>query len=543
MIKYYNKVLMVVALICSTGGVACSLLIPLYIGDIVNLGIMQQNHDVIPAIGTKMLIVSVMAGVFGFAAYVATNFVKLKFSYRLRIRCCHKLTSMSSSQIGRFDNGTIITRMTMDIDRISAYFEALLEMLYKPILMSIGGLVMLFRINNSFGLVFIIFVAVQIALMVFFTVKTLPIFGRVQRIIDRINEKLQETLRNLRLIKLQRSEATEQEQFDEISNDLFFHNVRIFSILSFFNPLLMLMMNAVIVLIVVILGIRAQDDPNIIGNIMMVITYTEQILMSIAAASNLSKMLSEILPSHERIKEILDTETEDDSSGSSAELMPGELEVSDVSFSYVEGKPVLEQIGLRVPKGTYLSVYGGTGSGKSTLASLLGGRMVPTEGSIRLGEQVLADYSYKKIRKRIAIVSNSANAVFSDSLYQNIILGRDGIGKEDAQRAADSAMLGDYIGTLPYGMESRMNAGGNSLSGGQRQRLLISRAIAASPDILIIDDATSALDFATEEQIFRNLRQNYPGMTVILLTQRLQSAEKFGKQFVLSQGRLRECRR
>ena len=253
-----------------------------------------------------------------------------------------------------------------------------LNTLCRPVLMTLGGILLLFRVNNSFGSIFVVFVVIQLALMAVFILKTIPIFSRVQRIIDRLNERIQETLHNLRLIKVQLAEKEEQEKFGKVSRSLYEDNKKIFTLMSLFDPIMMLMINTVIILIIVILGLRAQNDPDIIGNIMMVITYTEQILMAIASISSLSQSFSEVVPSYHRLQELLHAELPAVSEETLPEH-PGNLQAREVSFGYLPGRSVLQDVSIELAAGEIVAVTGGSGNGHGEPRQLRTARVCPAE--------------------------------------------------------------------------------------------------------------------------------------------------------------------
>lgn len=518
--KLYSKPMVILTFVFCTFQVAAGLFLPACMGTIVNEGILKTDLEAIKQTGIIMLVAALLMGVFGYLTFTISNVAALKFTYRLRGRLFRKITTLSTKRINKFGSGSIITRMTVDSDKLSNALTLFIELLYKPVLMTVGGLILLFRINSDFGIVFAIFVVIQVLLIVGFVLKIAPIFEKVQKIIDRINSKLQDTLRNLRLIKVQLREDEEQEKFGEVNRSLYNNNIRIISIISFFNPIMMFILNLTIIFIIVILGLNAGSSHNAVGNIMMVITYSEQVLMSIMASSNIAKSMSEIIPSYKRINEILEAQPEPQCS-KKIDFKINNLDVDNISYCYEKDKYIIKNIDFRLNSGDFLYVYGGTGDGKTTLSLILGGFIKPTSGSLNLNGIPLYSFKTEDVKRKIAVVSNISNSIFDGTLLENISLYRRDISRSDSEKALETAMLGDYINTLPYGIDSLMNSSGNSLSGGQKQRLMMARALASNPDVLIIDDATSSLDFATEEKLFDKISKNYPDTIVIFITQRI----------------------
>jgi len=360
-------------------------------------------------------------------------------------------------------------------------------------------------------------------------------FMQVQIKVDAINAKLQSVLRSMRLIKSSTTEGFEEKSFGGKNKDLYSSNIKVLSIMSALNPIVMFIMNITIVVIVVMIGYQSKDNSTTIGNVMMSITYAEQILMSIMISSNLARTISEISPSLERLLEIDEAEIP---SNGTVELKKVEtIEFEGVSKSYVDDRPVVQNISFTLNKGDRIAIVGGTAGGKSTLAMLAAGLTEATSGSVKINGIEMTEYDQQTLRQRIAVVGAYNNSIYSGTYIDNISLGRD-IDRDAIVKAASAAEIDEFISSLDYGYDSLAYSSGNTISGGQRQRLMIARALASSPDVLILDDSTSSLDYSTEKRVLDNIASMYSGITLILITERAGSAASCDRSYTLEKGGL-----
>jgi ABC-type multidrug transport system, ATPase and permease components len=357
----------------------------------------------------------------------------------------------------------------------------------------------------------------------------------VQLRIDAINAKLQAVLRSMRLIKSSTTEGYEESSFEGKNKDLYSSNIKVLSLMSALNPIVMFIMNITIVVIVVMIGYQSKDNSTTIGNVMMSITYAEQILMSIMISSNLARTISEISPSLKRLLEI--DEAELPPNGTEVLEKVETIEFEDVTKAYVENRPVVENLNFKLSSGDRIAIVGGTAGGKSTLAMLTAGLTDVTEGTVKINGINVKDYDKQTVRRKIAVVGAYNNSIYSGTYIDNISLGRD-IDRDAVVKAAKAAEIDEFISSLDYGYDSLAYSSGNTISGGQRQRLMIARALASSPDVLILDDSTSSLDYSTEKKVLDNIASEYAGITLILITERAGSAASCDKSYTLEKGGL-----
>ena len=534
--KYFKYPLFyILALIFTTFQGISEIVLPRYMGDIVNLGIMTKNLDVVYKIGTKMLIFTVILGISGYLSFIFINIAVLRFGNEARTKLYDKVTKLEYKTVKDIGGGSVITRLTGDVEKVISVVKVTIDLIYKPLLLSVGGFIMIFRINLNFAFVFLSFIIIQIIIIYIFIHKSAPMFMAVQLRIDAINAKLQAVLRSMRLIKSSTTEGYEESSFEGKNKDLYSSNIKVLSLMSALNPIVMFIMNITIVVIVVMIGYQSKDNSTTIGNVMMSITYAEQILMSIMISSNLARKISEISPSLKRLLEI--DEAELPPNGTEVLEKVETIEFEDVTKAYVENRPVVEKLNFKLTSGDRIAIVGGTAGGKSTLAMLAAGLTDVTEGAVKINGINVEDYDKQTVRRKIAVVGAYNNSIYSGTYIDNISLGRD-IDRDAVVKAAKAAEIDEFISSLDYGYDSLAYSSGNTISGGQRQRLMIARALASSPDVLILDDSTSSLDYSTEKKVLDNIASEYAGITLILINERAGSAASCDKSYTLEKGGL-----
>ena len=558
--KYFKSpAFYVFAVIFTTLQGLAEIILPRYMGDIVNKGIITGDLDVVYGIGVKMLIVTAVLGISGYLSFIFINIAVLRFGNEFRTKLYDKVTKLSYSEVKSIGSGSVITRLTGDIEKVISVIKVTIDLVYKPLLLAVGGFLMIFYINLRFGLIFLAFIVIQVIIIYIFIHKSAPMFMKVQIKVDEINAKLQTVLHSMRLIKASTTETIEESSFENRNKGLFDSNIKVLSLMSALNPLVMFIMNITIVVIVIMIGYQSQDSSTTIGNVMMSITYAEQILMSIMISSNLARTISEISPSMKRLLEIEDAVLPKTGDKELSDFQSLELKGVTKSYGDVSNKnkknatdegasrtssngasnkrTVLSDIKLSVKKGEHIAIVGGTSGGKTTLAMLIAGLDKASEGNVLVNDTDINEYEPQQLRQKISLVGAYNNSIYSGTYMDNLTLGRD-IDRESVIKAAKAAEINDFIETFDYGYDSLAYSSGNTISGGQRQRLMIARALAGNPDVLILDDSTSSLDYATEKSVLENIRREYSDLTLILITERAGSAASCDKSYTLKKGGL-----
>lgn len=513
---------------------ALQLCLPVLMAEVVNGGVMRGELNRIYYYGGWMIAVCFLLAVSGYFAKVLTAVGAERFALELRRELYEKVSGMSVFTVSQFGVGTLITRLTSDVECCSALMGAFLQITLQPLLLMIGGIVMVWRRQQWLGGIFTGFAVVQIVLMVLFVRSTAPKFRWLRELNDRCNELLQEVFSRLRLVKILTREPRETERFGDLNNTVLLAGISVQKVVAVFQPMMMFIVDCAVA---VILLFARNNAALSAGALMETISYAQQVLLSIVIGGRLFQFLSEAVPSAARMSEVFQTEADLPDGEEPIESAVGCLELRDVSFGYFSSKNVIEQISFDVKRGTFTAVTGATGSGKSVIADLCARLLDVREGAVLIDGCDIADFRLADVRRHIAVVEKQ-ESVISGTYYENISFGRDYVSAEDVEKAALAAQCAPMIESSPEGYEGEIYAMGRSLSGGERQRLAIARALAGQPDILLLDDCTSSLDHDTEAKLFRAIRTGYPQMAVVLFTQRTVSASLAERIICLDGGRI-----
>ncbi|HQH63146.1 MAG TPA: ABC transporter ATP-binding protein [Clostridiales bacterium] len=514
----------------------------LLLGLFYGSGTSYSPMQVITSVGGVMLALVAVGGFFGtFCAYTAARAAQY-FGHDLRCSVYRRVMSLSVEQTDRFTTGSLVTRMTNDITAIIDFIEMILRMFVRAPVFFIGGAIMLFTQNLSFGSVILCALPVLAVLIYFILRRATPLFTTVQTKLDKVNSVVQENVGGARVVKAFVREEYENGRFDKANAELRDTNWRVLMLLAVMSPVLNIVMNASVAAIILIGGLKAGVGGVSVGSIMASVTYVTQVLMSVMMVTMMFQSVSRSIASGKRVIEVLDTEPVIVSG--SADRPSAEVQVSfrKVEFRYpgTAGSPVLRDINLDIRRGETLAVIGSTGTGKSTLINLIPRFYDATGGSILVNGLDVKDYDIKKLRKKIGFVMQKSE-LFSETIANNIRWGKPDADDTELKEAAETAQAAEFIGSFADGFGTLVAEKGASLSGGQKQRLSIARALVRKPDILILDDCTSALDLATEAKLQQALRRRLKNTTVIMIAQRIASVKNADRIAVIEDGTIRDC--
>ena len=514
----------------------------LLLGLFYGSGTSYSPMQVITSVGGVMLALVAVGGFFGtFCAYTAARAAQY-FGHDLRCSVYRRVMSLSVEQTDRFTTGSLVTRMTNDITAIIDFIEMILRMFVRAPVFFIGGAIMLFTQNLSFGSVILCALPVLAVLIYFILRRATPLFTTVQTKLDKVNSVVQENVGGARVVKAFVREEYENGRFDKANAELRDTNWRVLMLLAVMSPVLNIVMNASVAAIILIGGLKAGVGGVSVGSIMASVTYVTQVLMSVMMVTMMFQSVSRSIASGKRVIEVLDTEPVIVSG--SADRPSAEVQVSfrKVEFRYpgTAGSPVLRDINLDIWRGGTLAVIGSTGTGKSTLINLIPRFYDATGGSILVNGLDVKDYDIKKLRKKIGFVMQKSE-LFSETIANNIRWGKPDADDTELKEAAETAQAAEFIGSFADGFGTLVAEKGASLSGGQKQRLSIARALVRKPDILILDDCTSALDLATEAKLQQALRRRLKNTTVIMIAQRIASVKNADRIAVIEDGTIRDC--
>lgn len=543
-----QKAMIAIAVVLTAVQCALELYLPWLMADIINHGVLGGNQDVITKQGRWMLIACVVMGFVGYGTSISCAYISQRFALTLRKDLYRHISLLSMEQIDSLQTGSLITRITADIAICASLVNVFIMLFIEPLLLTGGGIYMMWGISRDFGVVFSIFVVFQLALMVGFIILTAPKFIKVQTLTDGINGSLQTTFSNFRMIKGFTTEDRENKSFSEKNDTLFKTAFDVQKLLAVFNPAVMLLMNSAVAYILYTAGVKVSIGNLSVGEVVAAITYSEQILLSIMVGGQMLRTVSESIPSAGRICQVLQMESKMPQGGAQLEGKVRQLRCKQVGFAYEESGPVIENCDFTIGESEYIAMIGRIGAGKSTLSSLMGRFYDVTSGTVEMNGIDAKTLDPESIRRHVAVVDRQA-AVFEGTFTDNIAFGRDYVTQQDVELAAKTAQCESFIKRQPEGFDTVLVSLGHSISGGEKQRLVIARALAGKPDILILDDSTSAMDYHTEAQLLEAIRKNYPEMALMLVTHRLPSAKSadkiavFGEKRVLDVGTDEELHR
>lgn len=513
------------------------LLLPRIMAMVVDDGVLAENLENIQRYGIQMLILCLIVGISGYLAQLLSVIGSQRFAKSTRQTLYEKVLTLSVQDISETGRDSLITRLTTDADICAGLMNVFLRVLLEPLLLLVGGLVLVWRIERRIGFVFLIIVVVQMGLMLLFIRSTAPLFLRIRQVTDRFNQRLQDVLARLRLIKILTQEARELDGCEELNAELCGAEMRARKYAALFHPLMMLLVDLSVAAILLISGFLAADGRVHAGTILEALAYVQQILLSLLISGQLFRSVTETEPSARRIMQVLDKEPGVLDGGRDISGRVTRLEMKDVRFRYPGTGLVLEDASISVNGGDFIAVTGAVGSGKSTVAGLLARLYDVQAGAVRVNDADLREFKLRDVHRHIALIDKRSGVV-DGSLLENIQFGREYVTDRDVQKAAEAAQCAELVASLPDGWHTHVLAMGRSLSGGELQRVMIARALAGSPDVLLLDDCTSSLDYLTEDRLIDSIRNNYPSMAVVLFTQRLFSTEKADRVLRLERGRL-----
>ncbi len=499
------------------------------------------SMQVIVTFGILMLVIVLIGGTFGVScAYFAAKAAQ-SMGNDLRCDAYRKVMSLSIEQTDRFTTGSLVTRMTNDISMIVEFAEMMLRMFVRSPIFFVGGTIMLISLEVRFGFVLLCGLPI-LALMLFLVLrKSVPLYSKIQKKLDRVNSVMQENVSGARVVKAYVKEDYEYERFKSANFELMSTNYRVQTIIAIINPVLTVVMNAAIIAIILIGGLDIRNVAGsgmTAGTIMAGITYVTQVLMSIMMISHLFQSVSRALSSVVRVNEIMQTEPSI-VGGKETEGLGSDVMVSfkNVGFRYpdTQGRPVLHGINLDIKRGETFAIIGATGCGKTSLVNLIPRFYDASEGEVVIDGRPIAEYDLSALRAKMSYVLQKSE-LFSGTVAENLRWGKENATDEELREAAEIAQADSFISSFTDSYDTFIAQKGASLSGGQKQRTSIARALLRKPEILILDDSTSALDLATEAKLRGALSKNLADTTVIIIAQRIASVRDADRIAIIEDG-------
>ena len=531
------------AALLMVGEVCMDLIQPAIMSRIVDEGVLGVGNGgvgemgVILSLGIRMILLVLFGGLCGSMNNVFTHIAAQNVGNDMRKDCFRRIMRFSFPQMDRFGTGSLVTRVTNDITQVQTMLSLFVRGLIRTSMLTFGSMLFMYRLNPAFGRLVIGAFPLIVGVMALCLVRSNPMFTRLQSQLDGINAIMQEDVSGIRVIKACVREAYEKARFGKANNALTGTQLRVLTLFAFMNPTVNAIMYVVVALILLTGSRQVSAGATTPGVIMAAITYTTQLLSGVLMLVMLFQNISRGVASWKRVREVLHTEPEL-RDGERRDAIRGRIELRDVSFAYPGGgRNVLEHISLTIEPGETVAIMGATGCGKSTLVRLIPRFYDVTEGAVLVDGIDVREFDQQALRGQIAIALQKSE-LFTEGIAENIAWGKPGAPQEEIERAASVAQAEEFILRTPYGYETPVAERGMSLSGGQKQRLSIARALIRRAPVLIFDDATSALDLATEAKLYDALRDMAPESTKIIVAQRIATVRRADKIVVLENGRI-----
>lgn len=519
----------------------CDLMLPTIMSQIIDVGVAGRQMDYVFFKGGLMLLVTALGAIAASARNVLSSNVSQKFGAELRSDLYKKIQTLSFENLDKFDRASLVTRLTNDVTQVQVFVNGLMRIFIKAPLLSIGSFIMATRLNPKLAVVLAVVVTI-VGLLIFINMKIgFPLFIKVQQALDKVNSVIREYLSGIRVVKAFNRFDYEVEKFNEVNIDFQARSVAAMQVMAVFSPGITLTVNFGIAAVLWLGGLQVNTGEMQAGHIIAFINYMTQMLFSLMLISAVFNMFVRARASAGRIEEVFLQESGmkwkkgvvEDSD------IKGRVDFESVSFSYegMSGEPVLNNINLTCMTGETIGIIGSTGSGKSSLINLIPRFYDVTAGAVKLDGEDVRNLNPKLIREKIAIVPQKT-VLFTGMVIDNIRWGNEDATLEEIEKAVKIAQAHDFIMASPEGFATRLGQGGVNFSGGQKQRLSIARALVRKPEILILDDATSAIDVSTEAKLKESLKNYIQNLTCIIITQRITSVMDADKIVVLDNGKI-----
>jgi ATP-binding cassette subfamily B multidrug efflux pump len=539
-VRKYGKFFSV-AVVFVTFEALCDLMQPTIMAKIVDVGVASKQMDYILRMGSLMLIITAFGAISASVRNIISSNVSQKFGAELRSDLYRKVQTLSFENIDTFDRASLVTRLTNDVTQVQTFANGLMRVFVKAPLLCIGSLIMATRLNPHLVVVLAIVVPIIGALIIITMRVSFPFFINVQKALDRVNGVMREYLSGVRVVKAFNRFDYEVEKFNKANKELQSRSTTASRVMAICSPGIALTVNFGIIAVLWLGSLRVNTGHMQVGHIIAFINYMTQILFSLMMIFMVFNMFVRAKASAGRIGEVFLQEngmTWKEHSAADVDVK-GRIDFENVSFSYegAHGEPVIKNITLTCMPGETIGIIGSTGSGKSTFAGLIPRFYDATSGSIKIDGEDVRNINPKKLREKIAVVPQKT-VLFTGTVIDNIRWGKEDATVQEIERAAKMAEAHDFISSFPEGYETRVGQGGVNFSGGQKQRVSIARALVRQPDILILDDCTSAVDVATEARIKESVKKYANGLTCLIIAQRITSVMDADKIVVLDYGEI-----
>lgn len=519
------------------------LLLPTIVALIINNGIAKQDSSYVYRMGSLMVLMAIL----GFGCSLVCQYYAARasqgFGTSLRNKMFKHISSLSYAELDVIGTPSLINRITNDVNQLQVAVAMLIRLVIRAPFICIGAIIMAMFLDFRLSLILIAATPVFGVILYFIITRSSPMYRKYQAKLDRLALVLSENLSGIRVIRAFAESRREKQRFNEASEDLTQTAIRVGRISAWLGPMTTLVVNAAIISILWVGGIHIEAGSLSQGEIIAFINYVTQILLALIVVSNLVILFTKASSSANRINEVLAmtasvVEVPAHAPAAKRDGAAPVISFRNVSFGYnTTGELALENISVDILKGQTVGLIGSTGSGKTTFVNLIPRFYDAVEGEVRIEGVDVRDYRLEQLRSRIGIVPQKA-VLFTGTIAENIRWGKASATRDEIMAAAKVAQAEEFITRLPEGLDTLVVRGGHNLSGGQKQRLTIARAVVGRPPILILDDSSSALDFATDAALRRALSKNSTDMTVLLVSQRVSTVRQADQIIVFDEGRI-----
>ena len=515
------------------------LLVPLVVAQIIDIGIANGDKSYILKMGVILFLLAFFGVVFAIICQYSAAVAQQGVGTHLRNDLFKKINLMSEEDIEKFGSATLITRITNDVTQIQSAVAMLIRLVFRSPFLIAGSLIMAVGLDKKISVIFFVSAIIVSVILYIVLSRSLPLYKRVQSKLDKLASVVKDNLSGVRVVRAFSKTEFEKKRFKKSNDELTELNVKVGTLTALLNPLTFAVLNGAIVLILYLGGIKVNTGSLQQGEVLAFTNYMTQILLSIIVFSNVIVIFTKAGASIFRVKEILEFKTtvnETENADATPDFSKPAVEFDSVNFSYGTAEErVLSNISFAINSGETVGIIGGTGSGKSTLVNLIMRFYDADSGSVKIYGNAVKDYKFSTLRKFSHIVPQKSR-LFSGTVKENLLFGNENASDEELIEALKIAQAYEFVEKMPDFLGAEINENSKNLSGGQKQRLCIARALVGKPEILIFDDSSSALDFATDARLRKAIHDELNRTTVITVSQRVNTVKNADRIIVMNDG-------
>lgn len=515
------------------------LLVPLVVAQIIDIGIANGDKSYILKMGVILFLLAFFGVVFAIICQYSAAVAQQGVGTHLRNDLFKKINIMSEEDVEKFGSATLITRITNDVTQIQSAVAMLIRLVFRSPFLIAGSLIMAVGLDKKISVIFFVSAIIVSVILYIVLSRSLPLYKRVQSKLDKLASVVKDNLSGVRVVRAFSKTEFEKKRFKKSNDELTELNVKVGTLTALLNPLTFAVLNGAIVLILYLGGIKVNTGSLQQGEVLAFTNYMTQILLSIIVFSNVIVIFTKAGASIFRVKEILEFKTtvnETENADATPDFSKPAVEFDSVNFSYGTAEErVLSNISFTINSGETVGIIGGTGSGKSTLVNLIMRFYDADSGSVKIYGNAVKDYKFSTLRKFSHIVPQKSR-LFSGTVKENLLFGNENASDEELIEALKIAQAYEFVEKMPDFLDAEINENSKNLSGGQKQRLCIARALVGKPEILIFDDSSSALDFATDARLRKAIHDELNRTTVITVSQRVNTVKNADRIIVMNDG-------